>query len=309
MGVFGNYFIDGSTLENATAVFTDATLTTPAPDGFYSNSVISREQVGGVLLAVVICPSCVLPCNTSINAGGGGGIYTVNFGTGSSVGAIILYFNVSAIPDGIRVQYNNQFYNETTSATQGYLSSNTNGHYTFVGNINSDCNIAQTLNGGGYSGENTFNFNGANFDPTGSNGVVTGNGGDVRLTIPSPGPVTLYIPKPLQAPEVVSVEIFGPCANTGWTLGINCPVQLTGFSTSKLVTGGTDCLTANLPNTYFNVPNSGGLAGDPAVNEFCVVDPNGSVKASQGTYYIQVGAIRKTMVVDGDGIINSLTNC
>ena len=109
MGVFGNYFIDGSTLENATAVFTDATLTTPAPDGFYSNSVISREQVGGVLLAVVICPSCVLPCNTSINAGGGGGIYTVNFGTGSSVGAIILYFDVSNIPDGIRVQYNNQF--------------------------------------------------------------------------------------------------------------------------------------------------------------------------------------------------------
>jgi hypothetical protein len=47
-----------SSLGSATAVFTDDALTECAPDGFYSNGVIVREQVDCTLLPQQECPSC-----------------------------------------------------------------------------------------------------------------------------------------------------------------------------------------------------------------------------------------------------------
>ncbi len=58
MGVVSNYFMDAPTLSQATAIYTDATMTTPAADGFYSDESIVRQQVSGVLLAPRTCPSC-----------------------------------------------------------------------------------------------------------------------------------------------------------------------------------------------------------------------------------------------------------
>ena len=226
MASLGNYFIDGATLDVASAVFTTQDLSTPAADGFYSDGVIVREQVNGLLTNSVVCPSCVFPCDQAIAASGGPGIYDVTFSTGNSTGIVIIYFNPASIPDGIRVLYDNQFYNELTSQQFGYLASNNpnSSNYTFVGSQGSDCNIGNTLNGGGYTGEDTFEFNGSGFTQTGSQGVVTGSSGDVQLTAGPPSYVTLYIPKPFNTPENVTVQIFGPCSGTAWQLEVNCPI-------------------------------------------------------------------------------------
>ena len=40
-----NFYIDGTTLSNSTAIFDDQGLTTCAAAGFYSDGIISREQV------------------------------------------------------------------------------------------------------------------------------------------------------------------------------------------------------------------------------------------------------------------------
>ena len=37
------YYIDGTTLSNSTVIYSDSALTTCAPDGFYSNGLITRE--------------------------------------------------------------------------------------------------------------------------------------------------------------------------------------------------------------------------------------------------------------------------
>lgn len=68
------YYINGSTFANATAVFTDANLTTCAPDGFYSFGGIVREQVSCNLLPPTNCPSCEFICEWD----------TSNISTGSS---------------------------------------------------------------------------------------------------------------------------------------------------------------------------------------------------------------------------------
>lgn len=58
MATLANYYLNAPTLASSTAVFTDATLTVCAPDGFYSDGTISREQVNCVLLPQQVCPNC-----------------------------------------------------------------------------------------------------------------------------------------------------------------------------------------------------------------------------------------------------------
>lgn len=59
MAISGTYYLNAPSLGSATSVFDDAGLTTLASDGFYSDGVIAREQVSGVLLPQQSCPSCV----------------------------------------------------------------------------------------------------------------------------------------------------------------------------------------------------------------------------------------------------------
>ncbi len=307
MAAFGNYFIDSTTLALATAVFTDNALSNPAPDGFYSQGTVVREQVNGLLTAVQTCPSCTFPCGQGINTGGNQGIYDINFSAGNSTGPVIIYVQVTAIPDGIRILYNNTYYNELTTINFGYAAAQTASNYTYIGNTGSDCNIAATLNAGGYQNLSEFNWNGASFDTVGTTGVVTGAGTDVQLTNGNPGWATIYFPKTQQTPEDALIQIFGPCNQTGWDIEINCPVPLTGVPTSGLAPG--PCLTENLPNTYYNIPNRGGFAGDPQINEFYVSDINGINKVISGTYVIEVSGVRKEIVVDINGVITSVTTC
>jgi hypothetical protein len=59
MAISGTYYLNAPSLGSATSVFDDASLTILASDGFYSDGIIAREQVSGVLLPQQTCPSCV----------------------------------------------------------------------------------------------------------------------------------------------------------------------------------------------------------------------------------------------------------
>jgi len=78
MATTASYYLNAPSLGSATSVFTNEGLTTLAPDGFYSNGVIVREQVGGVLLPQQTCPSCATyNCVTGecVDPGDGTGTY------------------------------------------------------------------------------------------------------------------------------------------------------------------------------------------------------------------------------------------
>ena len=62
MATAGIYYIDTFNFADATAVYTDAALTTFAPDGYYQmGGATARQQVGGILLPAEPCPSCAKP--------------------------------------------------------------------------------------------------------------------------------------------------------------------------------------------------------------------------------------------------------
>jgi hypothetical protein len=58
MATQGNYYLNAASLALATAVYTDAGLTTLASDGFYADGSIVREQVSGVLQTQSACSGC-----------------------------------------------------------------------------------------------------------------------------------------------------------------------------------------------------------------------------------------------------------
>lgn len=306
MATLGNYFINGPTLAQATAVFIDAALTTCAPDGFYSDGATVRQQSGCVLGIVQTCPACLTPCNQAINAGGNDGLFNVAFATGTDTGCVIIYFDPAGVPDGIRATYNGQTFNELTSPQFGYLASTDSpNHFTFIGSQGSDCGIGAQLAGGGYSGLNVRNWDGTQFVLVGTNGQVTGGAGDVQLTAGQPGYSTLYIPKPNATPDGFAIEMFGPCGGTVWAVEINCPVKLTGVPTGIQ---GSDCLSGTVQLGY-NVPNRGGTAGEPALREFYCTDENGSNRFAAGTYRIGPPSGNKVITVDANGVIINIQSC
>jgi hypothetical protein len=58
MATSATFYLDAPSLSSASVVYSNATLTTVAADGFYSDGTIVREQDGGVLLPQASCPSC-----------------------------------------------------------------------------------------------------------------------------------------------------------------------------------------------------------------------------------------------------------
>ena len=64
MAATGTYYYSSASFSTATALFTDAALTTFAPDGWYSDESIVRQQASGVLFAEDNCPNCATPTPT-----------------------------------------------------------------------------------------------------------------------------------------------------------------------------------------------------------------------------------------------------
>lgn len=61
MAVSATYYLNAASLAAATTVYTDAGLTTPAPNGYYSDASIVRQQLSGVLQPQSACPGCGTP--------------------------------------------------------------------------------------------------------------------------------------------------------------------------------------------------------------------------------------------------------
>jgi len=307
MAALGTYYIDAEFLSGATAVFTDANMTIKAPDGYYSDGSTVRQQVSGVLGISIICPTCSVSCGIAINRASDDAIYDITFNTSTDTGCTIIYFEPYTRPHGIRATFNSNEYNELTSITEGYLASTDPSSYTYIGTTAEDCGIGATLDAGGYTGIDEYSFDGSSFVLSGSSGVVTGTSADVVTTVANPAYSTLYIPKTLTSPSDMNIQIFAPCPVSEFNIDINCPVLLTGIPTSD--PSPADCNTAPLIHTFYNVPNRGGTAGFPAVNEFFVSDPYGNARVAAGDYTIEVAGLRYEITVSSDGIITSLAAC
>ena len=67
MAINATYYLNAANLSTATTVYLDAALTNVAPDGFYRDGAVVRQQSTGVLLSVQECPICTgNDCDSSI---------------------------------------------------------------------------------------------------------------------------------------------------------------------------------------------------------------------------------------------------
>ena len=290
------YYIDGTTLSNSTAVYTDPTLANYAPAAFYSDGVVSREQVpvGNVfeLLPPQICPTCATPCGTSIAASGGEGIYRLDVdtgGTATDTGAIVVTFNPANVPDGIRVIYDGTTYNKLSSPQFGLLQSVTAGVPTFIGSTGSQGGCGGAIEGN-YN-LTVYEYSGSSFVNTGNSETVIINAPQNQLTAGGPGDCIMVIPKPNPSPTVVNVEVIGPCGGTAWTIDVKCPVEipklLAGYNSNQ------EQACAEILDQYvYHVPvNSQSTQNNVFVHDYIFADKNGAVSVNDGWYLHPTGYI------------------
>lgn len=306
MATSSSYYLNAPSLGSATAVFTDEALTTCAPDGFYSNGSIVREQVECNLLPQQTCPSCATPCGTSISASGEQGVYLLDLGTGTDVGAVVVRFDPYSVPDGIRATLGSTVYNKLTSSVDGLHQSSTSGHFTYVGQTSADCGISGTT----YPALTEFSYNGTAFVATGDTQSITVSAGDVSLGTSAPGNCLMVIPKLTPSPSVINFEVVGPCSGTAWAISVACPVMLTGFSSSVVAVSSVAACALYETVTYYNA-SLASTPGTVGLYDFVYADAYGSTPLSAG-YYKATGSITGSndwFQVSSAGVVIALGVC
>jgi len=306
-----NVYIDGTTLSNSTAVYTDAGLTTCATAGFYSDGSISREQVIDAagkcsLLPNQTCATCGVTCGEDIVRANAFGLFLLdtNLGDGAAdTGAVVIRYTPSAVPNGIKVEYNGVTYNKLSAPAYGKLqSTGVNDPFTFVGDTSLNC---------GFLGVNTpteYEYDGSTFVLTGNTPSVTVNSVDLALTATAPGECVMVIPKTTALPVSALVKLAGFCAGTSFQITVECPTQLTSFAASlKQVSDAAACAETTYPVTLYNVPVTG-TAGVPALHDYVFTDVNGEFAPNDGFYKTVDGGVEYSIQVV-DGIIEAVITC
>lgn len=326
-----NFYLDGTDLTNSTAVYDDVALTTLAADGYYSDGIISRQQVSGALLPATVCPSCTPPilC-TSIPTfpPGDGGRYSFDINVGESasdVGAMVISFFTGVAPDGIRVTYDGTVYNGLSSNTAGWRQGTT-GNYTFLGSTirytsnppNTEpqpCSEAMTTDAPNTVSRNNYILNQANnqwqLDGTSTN--VSIESGDLQFEVnPDMSDEnnetwnTMVIPKLNATPSIVAVEVASSCVFTSWTFEMDCPTNLPSFSSSANFASNVSTACAQtLEATVYRAGNRDTVSTTPMLYDLVFNNANGTQKRLAGFYRYSGG----WYAVDSNGVIISIGAC
>jgi len=303
MATSGTFYLDAPSLSTATVVYSNAALTTVAANGYYSDGSISRQQVSGVLLPPVICPSCAIPCGGTISASGNQGIYYLNTDLGSSLGAVVIRFNPLSVPDGILAVYNSTIYNGVSSPSYGWLQG-TAGLPTYIGASGSDCGIVANSP---YT-INEFEYNGTTFTPLGTTTSVSVLSGQMKLTAASPGNTVMVIPKTAASPSVMNLSFIGPCSGTVFSINVSCPAALPSFASSTVNAGSATACADAIDQTYY-VAYVNGASGVLGLYDLVFSDANGEFKLAAGYYKTTAAGANNWFQVDANGVIVAFGNC
>lgn len=249
------YFINAPTLSAATAVFTDAAMTMCAPDGFYADGPIVRQQVGCVLLPEQECPFCGAPCGCVFDGPVNKGVYYFSVNLGAATGPVEVRFDPQNYPNGIEVTFDSTVYNTVVSPFFGPLSAPA-GLPTFVGYDAEDCGIVGTHT------LEEFEFRGSDnsFHNLGTTDVVNVLASQNQLTWASPGTCVMVIPKPNPTPTNLLVKVISPCDKDSFFISISCPGDGEETSIGGNSGGGPGELICGYPSgdlTYYVVPVNG----------------------------------------------------
>jgi len=318
MATLGTYYLNAPSLVTATSVYTDAALTTVAPDGFYSDTANVRELVSGVFTNVFYsCSGCPAPCNSVGNnfTETGDKIYYMTKKVGGTIldtGAIIIEINYYAneVPVGFNFIYNNVNYQSFSSQNFGLLQpSSINDDFIFVGDTTYDCGITS----------NTYNASVYTYDPVnnvfvsvGASRVIYVPVSAVQITPGSPGKLVMVIPKPTASPDFVGCQIVLLCTSArDFDVIVNCPAALPSFTSTEGYDVDIDACGAGTFQTYYSADvngntSSGGFLG---LYDWVFYDSFGQTVLPDGFYRSPSVNIPDSLFEVQDGIIISFGGC
>jgi len=332
-GTLATFYFDGTSFAQATSVYTDAALTTLAADGYYSNEVLVRQQLNGILLTATTCTTCSTPCGSGVSANlTGEGVASLDVNVANSIGAIIVYGTYgSALPDGQLATFNSQTYNRLTCHNNhngktlqeqsgtivdyAGLNNQGTGLPTWVGSQSTDPTGNQT-NIPNY----VYNYTSNNFTNIGTTQNYSVASTQVGTTSNNPGATvfTMVVPKTDALVTNFNVTVFGNNyggSNTVWNLRVNCPVSLPSFQGSNLTTNSTpptSCQT--LSTAYYFAVNCATLGTPetntvPVLGNFVFEDQNGSTYVNDNST-IQYMTISGSVVLGiRNGVVVSTGTC
>jgi len=230
MSISSTYFLNGPSLGSSTAIFLDDQLTILASDGFYSDGVISREQVGGILLPQQICPSCGVDCDGETNIDTvPERISFINSTLNTNVGVVAVKIIKDAYNNqsGIQVEYDGIIYNKIVSPLYGVLQAPSNLP-TFIGTIDEACNLVA---GSPYTLERYNWYSGAWVDLLSTQNVSIAYSQD-KTTILPPGECYIIVPKPPTGGNAMTITCIDPCVSSSVTIVAACPRALFPYSSN-----------------------------------------------------------------------------
>jgi len=329
---FGTYYINATTFNNATAIYTDATLTTLAPDGVYQFNGVHRTLTSGVLGSVFYCDTCCAGCSATY-------IYPIppaknryheicsNVGEAPDV-AIVIKFKFTGTPQylgyplGIRALFDGQFYQGVTSNRFGYLPELYTGHTTGASLVVSAADL---------EANSPYTLDGWAWQPLSSTFVETQ---DITTYITqsmvnsannNPDECYLLIPK-RSLTSTVNAQIFSPhraidSGGGGCDVTVECPSAFPSYSTTdpevSLALACSSASSGGYPNKYFimRVNSISGAARlyDRIFEDSAGGDASGYTPISAGYYGVTnqyTGTSNGAWIrVDANGVVQAAGTC
>lgn len=303
MATSGSYYINAPTLSSASSVFLDANLYNCAPDGFYSDGTIVRQQVACQLLDAIVCPSCIPDCGISAGETSLEGVFYMDVNLGEATGVVVIEFAAPIGIAGIDVTYDGVIYNTLSSPIVGMLEAPAN-LVTYIGNTIANCGISA----GDTLTLDQYNYVGNGFIQTGSTSESVA-AGQLQLTPSDPNTCIMIIPKPNATPSTLSVKIVAPCPTSAFTVNVECPATtghwgLRSYNSSTLakLNSAIACLDA-VDTTYYHYP----VSSLPGLNTYDYVfgDIYGVSPIADGWYKTDDNTVYEVT----SGIITDMLTC
>jgi len=254
----------------------------------------------------------VIACGTLLNQGGGQGYFEGELDFSTTTGAIVVYFYVSGVPDGVSFLYNSVTYNTLTSNAEGRITA-ASGTNNIVGSGSSSTEAA-LIAGSPYTLTKSV-WNGTSFGVTGNteSGLIAAA---TNINLGAAGlSYTLVIPKPAASPSTGVLKILGnPLGTTIWIVSAPCPITLPSFTTNSVAVSSTvACCTATQNQTYYFARNAT-LSGNsfvidtntlPQVNNFVFSNSTGATPLANG--YYKINSTQALYVQNG--VVDSIVTC
>ena len=112
----------------------------------------------------------------------------------------------------------------------------------------------------------------------------------------------LIVPKPNRLPGLVTIQVLGPCADTGWGIDVLCPAVLPSFEARAI---GSSNFCQPTDTTLFFGRFQNATNPYPVVNNPVFLDHDAVSRASDQNYIMD----NNQVITVTNGVVSSIQNC